>query len=118
MSEANERSVASAGSVSHTPGPWVIPNANIFRVLSLKDNKPHRVIVDCTAESRAWLGSDDIGWKDTDDAHEPAANARLIAAAPDMLAALQKITAIQWGWDGDCGAARIADEAIAKALGQ
>jgi hypothetical protein len=53
---------------------------------------------------------------DNEATHE--ANARLIAAAPDLLEALQKIAAIRWGHDGDCGANAIADAVIAKALGE
>jgi len=46
---------------------------------------------------------------------ELEANAKLIASAPEMLAALKKIAALRWGGDGDCGAVRIAEDAISIA---
>lgn len=43
-------------------------------------------------------------------------NAKLFAAAPELYEALQKITALRWGHDGDCGAVAIAEAALAKAV--
>ncbi len=43
------------------------------------------------------------------------ANARLIASAPSMLAALKKIASLRYGNDGDCGATAIAESAISLA---
>lgn len=45
-----------------------------------------------------------------------AANAKLIAAAPELLVALKKIAAIKvTGWDGDYGMQAIAEDAISLA---
>jgi hypothetical protein len=52
---------------------------------------------------------------------EAEANARLIAAAPEMLEALRKISDMipaEWGEQGIWQAQRIADAAIAKAEGK
>jgi hypothetical protein len=40
---------------------------------------------------------------------------RLHAVNCDLLEALKRINSIRWGYDGDCGAVAIADEAINKA---
>ncbi len=48
-------------------------------------------------------------------AEQMKANAKLIAAAPQMLEALKKIAALRWGNDGDCRAVMIAKNAIALA---
>lgn len=76
---------------SYTPGPWVIPSANVFRVIALRDGLPHRVIVKDTAEELCWYGHQQIGWLDERDSKESAANARLIAAAPEMFELLETI---------------------------
>jgi len=36
----------------------------------------------------------------------------------ELLAALEKITQLRYGWDGDCGAVAIAEAAIAKTKGE
>lgn len=43
------------------------------------------------------------------------ANGKLFAASKELLEAMQKIVALKWGYDGDCGAVAIAEAAIAKA---
>lgn len=55
--------------MSHTPGPWHAPGLGEIH------DEQHRVIADCWAEEFS--------------SKEPEANARLIAAAPDLLAALE-----------------------------
>ncbi len=85
----------------HTPGPWVASrsaNAAFTR---------HPAIISDTGEvaMATWAGNE----RQTD------ANARLIAAAPELLSALQKIDAnaaesVEW-------IRRVAQEAIAKATG-
>ena len=95
MNDTNERSVASRGSAGFTPGPWVIPSANVFRVIALKDGlKPHRCIVDDTMPEDAYFGRDNLGWNARSEAQgvEAAANARLIAAAPSMFNLLERFT--------------------------
>jgi hypothetical protein len=93
MNDTNERPCASRGSASFTPGPWVIPSANVFRVISLKDGlKPHRCIVDNTMPEGAYFGRDNLGWNSRSETQgvEAAANARLIAAAPSMFNLLER----------------------------
>ena len=80
----------------HTPGPWTtssLPNGTEWTV-SIDDGDMLADLTGCPNEQ---------------------ANARLIAAAPDLLAALQKIDAnaaesVEW-------IRRVAREAIAKATG-
>lgn len=99
-----EPSGASGGSARHTLGPWTIYPETDGTEICAVDYTPVltcRQIIARPVRGDNWIQ-----------------NAMLIAAAPDLLVALQKIAAIQWGWDGDCGAARIAEDAIAKALGQ
>jgi hypothetical protein len=83
--------------MSHTPGPWhleVEPDA-------LHVYSPVEEVVHFT----------DAGWDESTRATFEA-NARLIAAAPDLLAALEEIA--EWGeWES----APIARAAIAKAKG-
>lgn len=75
----------------HTPGPWATPAANVFRVFAWKDNQPVRCIVDDTMPHEVCFGKTLLYWPDGDAAgYEAAANARLIAAAPELLAACQK----------------------------
>ena len=100
-----EPSGASGGSARHAPGPWVVVQDR-HGDLSVHQSRNGRAGVEVAEVS-----------VDCDSLRERA-NATLIAAAPEMLAALQQIAAIQLGRDGDCGAARIAEDAIAKALGQ
>ena len=54
---------------AHTPGPWIVRGGNVIESLS-------RINV-----AKAWMT----------DGEEECANARLIAAAPDLLEALQDI---------------------------
>ena len=85
----------------HTPGPWVIPVANIFRVFALDESgNAHRCIVADTTPESVKYGRDELGWGDpatmSDEecdrlGAEGAANARLIAAAPDLLAACEAV---------------------------
>lgn len=62
--------------MTHTPGPWSVSNGELLRVLAVGTNQSvcgvHRV------GSRGGIANGD-----------PLANARLIAAAPDLLAALK-----------------------------
>lgn len=67
--------------MKHTPGPWNISSANLYAV-----NARGRGIA--TAH-----GTDDVNYSDFfPPTEEAAANARLIAAAPDLLEALQMLS--------------------------
>ena len=99
--------------MKHTLGPWIA--ADVF-----VNNSPNRLIL-----RQAKYGGDvvlDLG----DTEHANMANARLIAAAPELLDALRKLLfehdAISMQHDGTIDdrwpyAARIARSAIAKAEG-
>jgi hypothetical protein len=94
---------------THTPGPWATDGQ--FGFLDVVSSKGRIAMIDCD--------NDDIFGADIE------ANARLIAAAPDLLDALE--TAEKWvaqyrGLDGHDAAARsmlaVITAAIAKAKGQ
>lgn len=95
-------------STQHTPGPWAIASGHDARVHSIDDARGHA-----------------IGELVYADARKPA-DARLIAAAPDLLAALEELIA-EWdaehadedhrtGYTLDTNGIRMAREAIARAL--
>ena len=90
-----------------TPGPWVVTNtADIFTSLGAKNSEGIEA-----SRNDGWHVADcDMGGLCLD---EVAANACLIAAAPDLLEALQQVVAISdrkhEAWDK-------AHAAIAKAL--
>ena len=80
-----------------TPGPWVIPVANVFRVLAFhrrdddrdtQRREPAYCIFDPAFETH--YGQTPLSWRDVDGA-EIAANARLIAKAPAMYAELSRL---------------------------
>jgi hypothetical protein len=80
--------------IAHTPGPWI---ANSSGDVALEGDSNSII---------AWCTSPDS----VEDGDGPAmANARLIAAAPEMLEALKKLTAI-------CPAAREAGSAYWRAI--
>ncbi len=71
---------------AHTPGPWVVaglPHCIVVRTQSLKTSK-------FGADRYAAIGGFDRS--DPEQLAEATANARLIAAAPELLGALQAIT--------------------------
>ena len=67
---------------NHTPGPWTVEGASGESGEAEVIESDNRIIA-WTADS---LGSDSFGILEDED----RANARLIAAAPDLLAALRK----------------------------
>lgn len=87
----------------HTPGPWEVSRRNAWRVADAHDN---------TVASTGTDSSISYG------AH--VANARLIAAAPDMLEALKACLAALQAYTGfSTGVEQgMAEEAIAKATGE
>lgn len=87
----------------HTPGPWVAAD----------NRSPVRIVHQASADCIAMVYLTDPVTKKRDATHE--ANAKLIAAAPDLLAALQ---AVAWHLDARLIDARLIDAAraaIAKA---
>ncbi len=69
----------------HTPGPWDWLNSDIGQDGTLVGRRGENVI-----HHDAYEGM----WFATHDEHRDAANARLIAAAPDLLEALQELYAL------------------------
>jgi hypothetical protein len=109
-------------SAQHTPGPWIatvedtdIPGVAVrFSIDTLDAGK----ISICKGQSQEHLGADDAIWMG-----ECKANARLIAAAPELLAALQlAYRHLNGGADSltateHAEAFRLSRAAIAKATG-
>lgn len=104
--------------MSHTPGPWSISDADECHgpandLLSIRIAHANGGAV-ADAYSNCLVKTDE----------ECRANARLIAAAPDLLAALQAVhnsgDLIRWSFDSDVEKARKqqALAAIAKATGE
>jgi hypothetical protein len=94
---------------THTPGPWFLDPERPFVVQAPDATDYPWKVADVASD----CGSGD----------QPIANARLVAAAPDLLEALQEIIA---GADPDCGEPvcpdctpwRRARTAISRALGE
>lgn len=91
----------------HTPGPWRI-NA-VMREYGNKLEIAHEEI-SVTSVTVAGKGNK------TSITPEQEANARLIAAAPDLLAALEAMVSAK-GFDQEAAALIKASEALAKAKG-
>lgn len=95
--------------LSHTPGPWrVMPGQMIFSGDSMR-----------VCDIRGWghlTGSGAMNLPSDQAAVIQDANARLIAAAPDLLAACKMIASFAVSWQPlTPGDIRIVTEAIAKA---
>lgn len=93
----------------HTPGPWITGDASIWAL----DDCEFHAIVDCPLNQTC---------RDTETAW---ANARLIAASPDLLAALENMVSHFPHWAAqidmkqiDRDAIGMARAAIAKATGE
>lgn len=99
--------------VKHTPGPWVAYHQSDHHEWQIgaglppdkADNDGHYELI--VAETFGGLGRDDV---------QSDANARLIAAAPDLLEALKALRSACMGMVPDC--ADQVDAAIAKAEGE
>lgn len=87
--------------MSHTPGPWNVIDGAVFIA--------NAVIVQHAAEFGEHVPTE-----------ERDANARLIAAAPELLEACQSIIAERHrqGWCDSLGILHKTEKAIAKATGQ
>lgn len=92
----------------HTPGPWsAVADEDSARI----GGCDWRIITPCSLDDHDAL----VSIWDRRDGEDVAANARLIAAAPDMLEALKKIV---FDWDGEPEDMADARAAIAKAEGR
>lgn len=134
-----------SGEVKHTPGPWEVTsvsidtgNVGIGHREGAGDHELRIIIAEVTnaASFGDMLGAAMArggGSFRQDDCHTQFANARLIAAAPEMLEALKSMVAAIGDWTRPTGAngmvparedhplvvaARAATTAIAKAEGQ
>ena len=96
----------------HTPGPWVVRHDDMVC------SKEGRIIADCESTSYNMRPAPPIA--------EDKANARLIAAAPELLEGLKQLLAMQIDCDGvtvkiadyHCHQTRQAQAAINKAEGR
>jgi hypothetical protein len=89
----------------HTPGPW-----ETFKEHNVRDVHDHRGVATCGGYSQNW--NEDIVYQ------ENIANARLIAAAPELLEAAKKMVAIECNVFGvDLSPLDELKEAIKKAEG-
>jgi hypothetical protein len=99
----------------HTPGPWMAPPYS--SVVGLP------IVASPSGRSIAKVTYFDLGEGFENHNAESVANARLIAAAPDLLAAIKKVLPLipghtKLGCQGDCSACMAGNEAraaIAKA---
>jgi hypothetical protein len=92
----------------HTPGPWIRTQGSGRFYIKTDTN---------FAQSLATVFSNkgDLGCKSSPDYEQAKANARLIAAAPDLLNALQELVSFAHEAGFPCDLAEIA---IAKATGE
>lgn len=104
----------------HTPGPWLIAGGTMVYAL-MDDPRPSR-------SGPARINRFDCNVQGVNCPHdEKLANALLIAAAPDLLTALEGIIAAEKRFVGDTGiklddfvtdAVKVGEAAIAKARGE
>jgi hypothetical protein len=71
---------------AHTPGPWHLDRSTLISAYVMAENGRHVVSLPVGA---GWWHSPKSEWDNSQD----GADARLIAAAPDLLAALEAILA-------------------------
>lgn len=88
--------------IKHAPGPWRVSAGNLVRVMARGSDRPI-----CGVHRRGRYSFDEVQ-------AETLANARLIAAAPELLAALQAVVRVADRATIEFDAAR---RAIAKATG-
>ena len=100
--------------MNHTPGPWF---AHGFSGVNGEDVTPCDFAVSCTTPDHLTVAVMGVGVTGTRDEWE--ANARLIAAAPDLLEALEgMVEMVEMNGFGKAYAMDIALAAIAKAKGE
>jgi hypothetical protein len=109
----------------HTPGPWEVAeeNGDYFVQVASQPSVGHPMF-DRYRIIHGWVGGDGTD-SPKPELGTPIANARLIAAAPELLEALQKLVdscadsdGAQYGTLGTSFVRSIATAAIAKATGE
>ena len=98
--------------VQHTPGPWHLHNSAYGPQINTDDNTPIAKLHHANVGPRNDTDDDDV-WPNE-------ANARLITAAPDLLAALEEahdVLAVALAWPGSERTRSKMRAAIAKAKG-
>jgi predicted metal-dependent phosphoesterase TrpH len=94
----------------HTPGPWAFTEGDADRRAMSEIHK---------AEDKTFqIGYVTTEWRNPKQRAEDLANARLIAAAPDLLAVLERYVAADSGDETEDQLHRDAVAAITKARGQ
>lgn len=95
--------------MTHTPAPWIACQ-------TLFNGKTTAFRIACNEHGSSFPLAECAGNQGKYNPDEMEANARLIAAAPDLLFALEAIVALDGQWSNDSYAQ--AERAIAKARGQ
>lgn len=95
----------------HTPGPWSIYHSKFGPEVRTDDVNADQRIAVCHYATTLRADCEDM------ESGEHEANARLIAAAPDLLASLKELIPL-WSSGIDEPWVKRAKEAIAKACGQ
>lgn len=93
----------------HTPGPWFVSDddlTTVYHRLETLANYSEPAIADCSVAA---------GWDGASDQETSEANARLIAAAPELLAALRLAVELL-AQQHTAGAAQIVPASIRAAL--
>lgn len=96
----------------HTAGPWTVGDGHIWHADEATGMGFRFAPIEFNGGCLAWVASDEGD-------HEAEPNARLIAAAPELLEACERcIAALQANGAPNCEAAKEARAAIAKARGE
>ena len=94
---------------SPTPGPW---KQNAYYVYASGETGANICVMSAPrATTHVGYTRIEVGDKDADEAY---ANARLISAAPDMLAALEKLW--EWVWEDNRGDCLYPEELVRAAI--
>lgn len=107
---------AEASAASHTPGPWRADRNDCYWEIK---SELHGQIGDACASKYIFING--VQMPDEEAEHIAAANARLMAAAPDLLDVLQEIVDYRGGADSALHDEYVMERvhaAIAKAEGQ
>lgn len=100
-------------SAKHTPGPWLRKGVLVFSLTPYTGNSEYlrKKLPDGVNRFSAYVSNDNSAATD----EEIDSNAQLIAAAPDLLAALKGVVSVA---DRDTAEFKAARKAIAKAEGK